>query len=115
MKKALIAAMMAAAFTAGACTVQSVPEIAHYQGQQIDMRVTVDATEFINKYTLTFDGELVLEQKAKLGDGNLQTFRGQWRGKPVMLRVIATTAGWTTHILGDVFIDGRHVDTITIL
>ena len=114
MKRITLALITALTFSA-ACTVQSVPEIAHYQGQQIDMRVTVDATEFINKYTLTFDGEIVLEQKAKLGDGNLQTFRGQWRGKPVMLRVIATTAGWTTHILGDVFIDGRHVDTITIL
>ena len=114
MKRTALALVAALTFST-ACTVQSVPEIAHYQGQQIDMRVTVDGTEFINKYTLTFNGEQVLQQKAKVGDGNLQTFRGEWRGKQVMLRVVATSGGWTTHILGDVFIDGRHVDTITIL
>lgn len=111
MKHLLVAAMLS--ITAlGACTTASAPEMATYQNQKITLRAETDSANYT--FRLFIDNDKVIDQSVQVFGGSSQTFNGVWRGKTVTARATRVSQFASSYVLVDVFINGEHVDTLTV-
>ena len=97
-----------------ACTQQSAPEFAIYNGESIQIEVTSTPGLIDAEYVLKINGEPVIKQRSQAFGGSLQVFDGSWRGKKVSARTTRVQNMFSTYTQVDVFIDGQLVETLTV-
>ena len=111
MKHLLVAALLSI-IAVGACTTTSAPEMATYQNQKITLRAETDSANYA--FRLFIDNEKVIDRSVEVFGGSSQTFNGVWRGRTVTARATSVTQWASSYVLVDVFINGEHVDTLTV-
>lgn len=96
-------------FLLAACA-ESIPEIAHYNGQSVTIQLRATPA---NEWELLIDNDIVVKQKVEPFSTN-ETLRGTYKGKPVMVRRYFRSNGWTQAHVADVFIGGQLIETLVI-
>ncbi len=112
--KILVVAASIALGTLTACTQHSAPEVAYYENQKLQLAAKITPGVFDGELTLAINGEQVIKQRSQAFGGTSQTFEGTWKGKQVVARTTAVTNLMSNYHLIDIFINGTHVDTLTV-
>lgn len=112
LKKTYAAASIAILLTA--CAQTSAPEFATYEGERIEIAATATPNLFNSDIIITINGNTVIDDKTETFGGSSQTFTGNWQGKQVTARLTQVTNMFSNYVQVDGFIDGDHVETLTI-
>lgn len=97
-----------------ACTTTSAPEVGYYDGKPITIRAEVEPGLVDSNLNLYIQDELVVNQRSKAFGGSSQSFKGSWRGKPVIARATKIENFLSSYTQIDVFIAGQLVETLTV-
>ena len=111
-KRTIIAAAMLVAIAG--CTQTSAPEFATYNGERIEVAATATPGLFNAGFIVTINGQTVIDDRTEAFGGSSQTFTGTWNGKNVTARATRVQNFVSAYTQIDVFIDGQHVETLTV-
>jgi len=96
------------------CAHTSAPEIAHFNGQKLQISAEVNPGLFDGELTLFIDGDIVIKERSQAFGGSSQSFEGTWKGHQVTARATTVYNLLSHYTQIDVFIAGQLVETLTI-
>ena len=111
--QSVTAAALSISLMAG-CATTSAPEVATYNGQQLQISATATPGMFDGQLELFINKEKVIDQRSKAFGGSSQTFEGTWNGLPVTARATRVQNMLSAYTQVDVFINGQLVETLTV-
>ncbi|WP_141101986.1 hypothetical protein [Oceanicola sp. 22II-s10i] len=97
-----------------ACTQQSAPETSNYRGERLVIEAEATPGLIDAEFVLKINGQTVIRDRTEPFGGSSQSFSGSYRGQQVMARATAVQKFFSAYTMIDVFINGEHVDTLTV-